>query len=111
MLFYETDHWLLLFPTKEHWRNPSKLEYIEKGLMKFVQTYAEKSITSIAFPRLGCGNGELDWTDVKPLMERYLKSSIDVYITFGPIPICSDLKNLRKDAWLKENAKICLSMA
>ena len=61
MLFYEADHWLLMFPTKENWRNPSKLEYIEKGLMKFVQTYAEKNITSIAFPRLGCGNGELNW--------------------------------------------------
>jgi len=87
MLFYETDHWLLLFPTKEDWRNPSKLEYIEKGLIKFVQTYAEKGITSIAFPRLGCGNGELDWADVKPLMERYLKElPIDVYIYLCPNP-------------------------
>ena len=51
MLYYEPDYWVLLFPTKENWRNPSKLEYIEKGLMKFVNSYAEKSITSIAFPR------------------------------------------------------------
>ena len=108
MLFYETDHWLLLFPTKEHWRNPSKLEYIEKGLMKFVQTYAEKSITSIAFPRLGCGNGELDWTDVKPLMERYLKElPIDVYIYLRPNPdLVPEHKEPQKTiAWLKENAK------
>ena len=83
MLFYEADHWLLMFPTKENWRNPSKLEYIEKGLMKFVQTYAEKNITSIAFPRLGCGNGELNWADVKPIMERSLKKlPIDVYISW-----------------------------
>ena len=81
MLFYEADHWLLLFPTKENWRNPSKLEYIEKGLMKFVSTYAEKGINSIAFPCLGCGNGELNWNDVKPLMEKYLNPlPIDVYI-------------------------------
>ena len=108
MLFYETDHWLLLFPTKEHWRNPSKLEYIEKGLMKFVQTYAEKSITSIAFPRLGDGNGELDWTDVKPLMERYLKElPIDVYIYLSPNPdLVPEHKEPQKTiAWLKENAK------
>lgn len=81
MLLHETDHWLLLFPTKEDWRNPSKLEYIEKGLMKFVSSYAEKGIHSIAFPRLGCGNGGLNWNDVKPVMEKYLKPlPIDVYI-------------------------------
>ncbi len=81
MLWYEPDHWLLQFPTKEHWRNPSKLEYIEKGLMTFTRKYADYNISSIAFPRLGCGNGDLDWNDVKPLMEKYLKDlPIDVYI-------------------------------
>lgn len=84
MLWYAPDHWVLLFPTKEHWRNPSKLEYIENGLIKFANTYADKNITSIAFPRLGCGNGELNWNDVKPLMEKYLKPlSIDIYIYLG----------------------------
>ena len=81
MLWYGTDHWVLMFPTKEHWRNPSRIEYIEKGLMTFVRKYTDYNITSIAFPKLGCGNGELDWTDVKPLMERYLKDlPIDIYI-------------------------------
>lgn len=84
MLFYEADHWVLLFPTKENWRNPSKPEYLEKGLMKFAACYAEKGISSVAFPRLGCGNGELDWGLVRPLMERYLKPlPIDVYIYLG----------------------------
>lgn len=84
MLWYAPDHWLLLFPTKENWRNPSKLEYIEKGLYKFVNTYTDKNITSVAFPRLGCGNGELNWDDVRPLMEKYLKPlPIDVYIYLG----------------------------
>ena len=59
MLYYAPDHWIMMFPTKESWRNPSKLEYLEAGLNKFVTTYAEKKITSIAFPKLGCGNGEL----------------------------------------------------
>lgn len=108
MLFYEADHWLLLFPTKENWRNPSKLEYIEKGLMKFVNTYAEKNITSIAFPRLGCGNGELDWNEVKPLMEYYLKKlPIDVYIYLGTNPdVVPEHKEQKKTVeWLKANAK------
>lgn len=108
MLFYEADHWLLLFPTKENWRNPSKLEYIEKGLMKFVATYAEKNITSIAFPRLGCGNGELDWNEVRPLMERYLKKlPINIYIYLGINPdITPEHKEQKKTLqWLKDNAK------
>ena len=81
MLCYEPDHWVLLFPTKEHWRNPSQIEYIEAGLANFCRTYTEKGITSAAFPRLGCGNGGLNWADVKPVMEKYLQDlPIDIYI-------------------------------
>ena len=84
MLWYAPDYWILQFPTKEHWRSPSKLEYIEKGLMTFVRKYANYNISSIAFPKLGCGNGELDWNDVKPLMEKYLKDlPIEVFIYLG----------------------------
>lgn len=108
MLWYGPDHWILQFPTKEHWRNPSKMEYIEKGLMAFVNKYADYNISSIAFPKLGCGNGELDWTKVKPLMEKYLKNlPIDVYIYLGEnkkdIP---EHKNAKKMTdFLKANAK------
>lgn len=80
---YKTPHkWILNFPTKLHWRQPSKPEYVEAGLKKFVSTYATQGITSIAFPRLGCGNGELDWeTVVKPLMTVYLdKLPIDIFV-------------------------------
>lgn len=87
MLWKSPEKWILLFPTKKHWRNPSKIEYIEAGLKKFVDTYLEKGITSIAFPRLGCGNGGLKWTEVQPLMEQYLKKlPIPVFIyvdTYG----------------------------
>jgi transposase-like protein len=73
--------WLLLFPTKKHWRSPSKIEYIEAGLKKFVKYYDKFGIESIAFPKLGCGNGGLDWEIVKPIMEEYLKQlPIHVYI-------------------------------
>ncbi len=73
--------WVLNFPTKVHWRNPSRLEWIELGLQKFVAAYEEQGIREISFPRLGCGNGGLDWQLVRPLMERYLsKLPIEVYI-------------------------------
>jgi len=78
-LYKDKDYWILNFPTKNHWKSPSKLEYIEKGLKTFSEKYKEWGITSIAFPQLGCNLGGLDWSEVKPLMEKYL-SSLDIDI-------------------------------
>lgn len=108
MLYYEPDHWVLLFPTKENWRNPSRMEYIEAGLAKFCRTYAEKGITSIAFPKLGCGNGELNWSEVQPVMEKYLKNlPIDIYIYIGPGPDPVPEHKIQEKTvdWLRQNAK------
>lgn len=75
------DHWVLNFPTKTTWRQPSKIEYIEEGLNTFVKNFEALGITSISFPPLGCGNGGLNWQVVRPIMESYLgKISIPVYI-------------------------------
>lgn len=66
---------VLCFATKEDWWNPSKLVWIKRGLEIFSQTYKGLGITSIAFPKLGCTNGKLNWEkDVKPLMFKYLQS-------------------------------------
>lgn len=108
MLYYAPDHWILMFPTKENWRNPSKLEYLEAGLHKFVNTYAEKGITSIAFPKLGCGNGELSWNDVKPVMEKYLKQlPITVYIYVGMDATQAPEHRAQEETmeWLRKNAR------
>jgi hypothetical protein len=57
------------------WRKKSQVAYIELGLKKFVDTYAPQEISSIAFPKLGFGNGGLDCEQqVRPLMEKYLNS-------------------------------------
>jgi len=80
-LYRTANKWVLNFPTKEHWRKPSRLEWIESGLQKFVATYTEQGITSISFPQLGCGNGGLPWSDVRPLVEKYLGTlPIPVYV-------------------------------
>jgi O-acetyl-ADP-ribose deacetylase (regulator of RNase III) len=80
-LWKAPDQWVLNFPTKQHWRNPSRIEYIKSGLDKFVRTFEQKQLTEVAFPRLGCGNGGLDWNDVRPIMEKYLSSlPIEIYI-------------------------------
>lgn len=74
---------VLLFPTKKHWRNSSKISYIESGLEKFIETWDKFNANTIAFPKLGCGNGGLSWTEVQPIMENYLKRipmQVTVYV-------------------------------
>lgn len=103
---YKTPHkWILNFPTKKHWRQSSKPEYIEVGLRKFISTYSSMGITSIAFPQLGCGNGELDWeTIVQPLMNKYLSQlPIDIFVyTYGRKTSTPEHKDIKAmSAWLR----------
>jgi len=76
--------WVLNFPTKTTWKKPSKVEYVEAGLKAFAAGYSKRAISSVAFPPLGCGNGELDWEkQIRPLMEQYLKKiPIDIFVHF-----------------------------
>ena len=72
-LYKKSTPWILNFPTKQHWRDRSKLTDIEKGLQYFVEHAKEWGIQSIAFPALGCGLGKLSWSKVYPLMRKYLQ--------------------------------------
>ncbi len=71
-LYKTPDKWILNFPTKDHWRSPSKIEYLETGLDKFVKTYKEKEISSISFPLLGASNGGIPPNVSFNIMHRYL---------------------------------------
>lgn len=64
--------WIINFPTKKHWRQPTKLEWVSTGLAALKDVIREKHIRSIAIPPLGCGNGGLDWKVVRPLIETAL---------------------------------------
>lgn len=64
-LIQEDTKRIMLFPTKEHYSKPSKMIYIQEGLAKVKGAYANKGIKSIAFPKLGCGLGGLDWKQVE----------------------------------------------
>lgn len=63
-----TPQYIINFPTKDHWRQPSRIEFIEAGLADLLAQIKNLSISSIAIPPLGCGNGGLDWQQVKPLI-------------------------------------------
>ncbi|WP_259065873.1 macro domain-containing protein [Mucilaginibacter sp. X4EP1] len=63
---------ILNFPTKQHWKMPSKYEYVESGLIALVSYLQDNPVKSIAMPALGCGNGGLEWQKVKLLIEQHL---------------------------------------
>jgi O-acetyl-ADP-ribose deacetylase (regulator of RNase III) len=58
------------FPTKRHWKGKSNLADIEAGLTALVKWVRTERIRSIAVPPLGCGNGGLNWDDVRPRIEE-----------------------------------------
>ncbi len=88
-------HFIINFPTKNHWRGASKIEFIEEGLKDLAKQIKEKKIQSIAIPPLGCGNGGLAWTVVKERIETAFKEIPDVEVKlFEPFksPEAKELK-------------------
>ena len=72
---------IINFPTKNSYKFPSNIIWIKNGLKNFRDTYKENKITSVAFPKLGCSNGGLNWEEVKKVMLEYLSDlDIDIYI-------------------------------
>ncbi len=77
--------WIINFPTKKHWRQPSQLAWIKEGLNDLRRIVQELGIKSIALPPLGSGNGGLNWKDVRPLIAAELALLDDVeVIVFEP---------------------------
>lgn len=72
--------WIINFPTKDHWRGNSKIEWIEDGLQDLKRVIIQKGIRSIAIPPLGSGNGGLDWIGVRSRIEEAMRSMDDVRI-------------------------------
>ncbi|WP_434580258.1 macro domain-containing protein [Sulfurimonas sp. NW15] len=92
---------ILNFPTKKDWKFPSKEEYLTKGLEKFVATYKQKGITSIAFPLLGADKGGLKPEKSLEIMTKYLSQcDIDVEIWHFDPTAEDDLYNNFKNIFL-----------
>ena len=73
--------YLINFPTKRHWKGKSKMEDIESGLTALIEEIARLNIRSVAIPPLGCGNGGLDWADVRPRIEAAFADLPDVRVS------------------------------
>ena len=85
MFIYDLGEWekpryIINFPTKVHWRGSSKLEYIDEGLRDLVKQANRLGIKSISLPPLGCGNGGLDWDDVRELVFAAFKDQPDISV-------------------------------
>lgn len=72
--------WVINFPTKGNWRSKSQLKDIDAGLADLVGTIQRLGIGSIAIPPLGCGNGGLNWMEVRPRIESALSELPDVRV-------------------------------
>lgn len=68
--------WPLSGVVKNHWRDPSRIEWVESVLRKVVAYMlgagGKAGRYSVAVPALGCGLGGLAWADVRPLAEQIL---------------------------------------
>jgi len=106
---------IINFPTKDKWRNDSKVQYIEDGLTELVSLINTLQIKSIAIPPLGSGNGGLIWAKVRPLIEDRLScldQSIKIIIyepskAYFSRPVQEP--NLSTSALILMEIKLCLT--
>ena len=80
---------IINFPTKDHWKSVSKIRDIEHGLAYLVARYREWGVESLAIPPLGCGNGQLEWKAIGPLIYRFatqMDIPVEMYAPYGTNP-------------------------
>jgi len=73
------DKQILFFPTKLHWRDPSRIEWIDDGLRYLAANYKWLGITSLALPALGSGLGQLDYAEVHERITTLL-APVDIHV-------------------------------
>lgn len=71
-IYQENKFLIINFPTKNKWREKSKIEYIINGLRKLKEEVVKRDIKSVAIPPLGAGNGGLNWNEVKSEINKEL---------------------------------------
>lgn len=87
-------NFIINFPTKDHWRGKSRIEFIRDGLVDLVAQVRRLGIKSIAIPPLGCGNGGLDWSEVQPLIESAFVELPEVDVRLFPPAGAPDPKSM-----------------
>lgn len=113
--FKEDGKLIINFPTKDKWRQKSKIEYIESGLTALIALIPSLGVKSFAIPPLGCGNGGLEWYVVKNILIQRLEplSAIYDFIIYEPshsyITIPKEPPKLNTSALVLMNIKLKLN--
>ncbi len=64
---------IITFPVKHHWKEKADLRLIEKSAHQIMDLAdAIDGDWRYVLPRPGCGNGKLEWSDVKPVLQSIL---------------------------------------
>ena len=73
---------IITMPVKYNWWEPANLILIQKSATDLKTEADLWHFDSVVMPRPGCGNGGLEWDDVKPIIEEILDDRF-VAITYG----------------------------
>ncbi len=83
---WKTDtEWIVNFPTKRKWSEPSRYEDIELGLTALRDYLIELGAVKVALPALGCNNGKLDWSRVSGMIRQVLEGLEATIYVFEPV--------------------------
>jgi O-acetyl-ADP-ribose deacetylase (regulator of RNase III) len=81
-----TGTWVVNLATKQHWKAPSKLEWVEEGLTRLALWLKTlPSDTTVAVPALGCGLGNLRWEEVEPRIVHHLSPLSQRVEVYAPV--------------------------
>jgi hypothetical protein len=90
-VFTFKDYGILTFPVKHKWFEKADLELIEHSAKQLLYVVDRP----IYLPMVGCGNGHLNWRDVRPVLEKYFDDSFTVVTLINGITMARRIDNAR----------------
>lgn len=67
---------VLAFPVKHNWWEVADIELIKESCRQLMKLLGPDETALL--PRPGCGNGKLNWSDVKPVIEKILDDRVSI---------------------------------